>query len=255
MIFSQCKNTLEHLTDYIDSDPENVVKEVERTSSAAQNESINSPQVKVEELEREPNTLGMIGMYVGRFDNNMINITIESVEDGRVYGRSICAGNDRPLSGTYIYEGGNKFYLDLQEPGDDKYDGVFRAVVDLSISSMSGTWSPYNPSAASSKTFDIPKRTYRYDPNVGIWPETSRRELMYDELWEYTEEELNLMRNEIFARHGHSFKNIDLRRHFESQPWYIPIDDEVSDRLSRIERENVRFIKEAEDSYDEFFGR
>ena len=63
------------------------------------------------------------------------------------------------------------------------------------------------------------------------------------------------MRNEIFARHGHSFGNRDLRRYFEAQSWYVPIDDEVYDRLSSIERKNVEIIKEAEDLYDVNYGR
>ena len=201
-------------------------------------------------------TLGLIGMYVGPFSSNMINIIIESVEDGRVYGRSVCAGNDRPLSGTYVYEGDNEYYLELQEPGDNKYDGAFKVTVDLDKSKMSGTWSPYNRSATSSTTFSISQRTYRYNPNVGRWPETSKRRITLDELWEYTEEELNIMRNEIFARHGHSFGNRDLRRYFEAQSWYVPIDDEVYDRLSSIERKNVETIKELEDDYAYYiYGR
>lgn len=34
--------------------------------------------------------------------------------------------------------------------------------------------------------------------------------------------ELRILRNEIFAKHGHVFESRDLRQHFASQDWYSP---------------------------------
>ena len=33
-----------------------------------------------------------------------------------------------------------------------------------------------------------------------------------------------LIRNEIYARHGYSFSDADIRTYFESKSWYQPID-------------------------------
>ena len=33
-----------------------------------------------------------------------------------------------------------------------------------------------------------------------------------------------MIRNEIYARHGCNFNNIDIRSYFESQSWYHPVD-------------------------------
>ena len=59
------------------------------------------------------------------------------------------------------------------------------------------------------------------------------------------------MRNEIYARHGWVFHRPDLRRYFESQPWYRPNNDGQANRmieagLSGVERRNVQIIQELE---------
>ena len=63
--------------------------------------------------------------------------------------------------------------------------------------------------------------------------------------------DLELMRNEIYARHGWVFNRQDLRRYFESQPWYRPNQDGLANRLveaelSGVERRNVQIIQELE---------
>ncbi len=63
-------------------------------------------------------------------------------------------------------------------------------------------------------------------------------------------DELRLLRNEIFARHGHVFKSEDLRGHFSRTSWYEPIPNihvsledftedelEMFDRIRKLEKE------------------
>jgi hypothetical protein len=85
----------------------------------------------------------------------------------------------------------------------------------------------------------------------GRWPWTSVRLIQPEELWPLSLWELEIMRNEIYARHGWVFKRQDLRHYFESQPWYRPKGDlsnpEQSNRwaeaeLTSIERRNVQII-------------
>lgn len=45
-----------------------------------------------------------------------------------------------------------------------------------------------------------------------------------DELRQFTHDEIVLIRNEIYARHGCNFNNIDIQSYFESQSWYHPVD-------------------------------
>lgn len=52
-----------------------------------------------------------------------------------------------------------------------------------------------------------------------------------------------MMRNEVFARHGHRFKSPSLARHFAGEPWYQPQVDDAGPLLSEIERKNVALIR------------
>lgn len=61
-------------------------------------------------------------------------------------------------------------------------------------------------------------------------------------------EDLRLLRNEIYARHGRIFKDKDLQKYFETQAWYKPDPDFKDEMLSQIESDNLAKIKEAEES-------
>jgi len=58
--------------------------------------------------------------------------------------------------------------------------------------------------------------------------------------------ELRLIRNEIFARHGHRFRDPYLQAHFAQQYWYRPLFDDVTHLLTPLEIANIRFIQEKE---------
>lgn len=79
----------------------------------------------------------------------------------------------------------------------------------------------------------------------------------YDWLWErkVTEadlagkspDELRILRNAIFAHHGYIFKSADLKEYFSNFSWYQPQYADVNDRLSKLEQQNIAFIKKHED--------
>ncbi len=59
--------------------------------------------------------------------------------------------------------------------------------------------------------------------------------------------ELDLLRNSIFARHGHRFQNATLQAYFEQQSWYRPQyepDESPAARLSALEAQNAAYILE-----------
>lgn len=70
--------------------------------------------------------------------------------------------------------------------------------------------------------------------------------LIGDILIKYDVNELRIMRNEIFARYGHQFKSQDLKSRFESKPWYNSTSEDVSNKLTELERLNVQLIKQME---------
>jgi hypothetical protein len=57
-------------------------------------------------------------------------------------------------------------------------------------------------------------------------------------------EELDLMRNEIFAEYGFIFKSEKWKKYFESKPWYKPQYENVDQFLTEIDKANIKFILE-----------
>jgi YARHG domain len=64
-------------------------------------------------------------------------------------------------------------------------------------------------------------------------------------------EDLRVLRNEIFAKHGRIFKDAKLQKYFEAQPWYKAdatfTNDKIAAVLSETEFKNVSTIKTAEE--------
>lgn len=60
-------------------------------------------------------------------------------------------------------------------------------------------------------------------------------------------EDLRRLRNEVYARHGRTFKDADLRGYFTSFPWYKPDPAFTEVSLSAIERANVDTIRRLEE--------
>ena len=66
-----------------------------------------------------------------------------------------------------------------------------------------------------------------------------------DELEASTRQQIKIILNEIYARHGYTFNDPDLVEYFESQRWYLPTVTniaEIEPELSDIELENIGII-------------
>ncbi|MDP5170136.1 MAG: YARHG domain-containing protein [Bacteroidia bacterium] len=218
-------------------------------------------QISIEEAQeriRKAEQNQLVGYWTGDFGKNKITLAITEAANGKASGHSICAGNYRPVSGTMEDLGNGQYKFALREPGDDKYDGEFVFSVDLPASSLSGTWTPFRMPGNSSRTYTLNKRNLVYRTDVGDYPEASQRLLTSADVENLLPEELELMRNEIYARHGYSFKNKDMRYHFEQQPWYAPIGVDIRTQLTETEARNIDLIYEYESYFEEYyddFGR
>lgn len=60
-------------------------------------------------------------------------------------------------------------------------------------------------------------------------------------------EDLRVLRNEIYARHGRIFKDPNLQKYFAAQSWYQPNPEFKDDMLSEVESKNLAVIKEVEE--------
>lgn len=102
--------------------------------------------------------------------------------------------------------------------------------------------------------YDVEKQRYASDAVFKI--NASKEKLTEKELKNLKKLDLEIIKNAVFARHGYSFKKETYRQFFNNQPWYVPVSNNVDQDLSPLEKENTallaRFIKYAEDNYDNF---
>ena len=61
-------------------------------------------------------------------------------------------------------------------------------------------------------------------------------------------EDLRVLRNEIYARHGRIFKDKELQKYFEAQSWYQPNPEFKDEMLSELEFKNLSLLKQAEET-------
>lgn len=222
----------------------------EDTAVADQN-TPGTPPPAVAMLEK------LLGSFVGAFGDNKITLLITKVAGDSVLGRSIVGGNDRPFAGTFV-QSGSVYTFTAKEPGDDPDDGVFSfSISDNKPDTVTGSWTPNNTKKPA-KEYVLGKKKFEYDPNVGDYPEASTRLLKAKDVENLFKEDLEFMRNEIFARHGYCFKKKHLRQQFEMQDWYVPNTVDIKGFLTDIEKKNIELIKRYEkyaDEYGDEYGR
>jgi hypothetical protein len=199
----------------------------------------------------------LLGSYVGAFGDNKITLLIIKALGDSVEGRSIVGGNDRPFSGTLVFDKGG-YTITAKEPGDHPDDGVFNFTIwDEEPGVVAGTWKPNNTKKPV-KQYSLQRKKFEYNASLGEFPQSSQRLLKAKDVENMMKEDLEFMRNEIFARHGFCFKKKHLRQQFEMQDWYVPNTVDIRGFLTDIEKKNIELIKRYEkyaDEYGDEYGR
>ncbi|MBV9215030.1 MAG: YARHG domain-containing protein [Acidobacteria bacterium] len=199
----------------------------------------------------------ILGSYVGAFGDNKITMLITKAAGNSISGRTVVGGNDRPFDGTYTVQN-NVYTVNAKEPGDNKYDGVFKFTVSSADpSKVTGTWKP-NDTSRPEKSYTLDRRKFEYKPNVGQYPEASTRLLKAKDVENLDKGQLTFMRQEIFARHGYCFSKKEFRQQFENEDWYVPDTTDIRGRLTDIEKKNIALIQRYEkyaDEYGDGYGR
>lgn len=199
----------------------------------------------------------LLGSYVGPFGNNKITMLVIRVAGDSVVGRTIVGGNDRPFKGTF-YKKDLAYFFTAKEPGDHKDDGEFNFSVDEKLPDIvRGSWKPFTKGRPG-KEYELTRRKFEYHPEVGVYPQASQRLLKAADVENMMKEDLEFMRNEIFARHGFCFNKRDLRQLFEMEDWYVPNTVDIRNFLTEIEKKNITLIKRYEkyaEEYGDEYGR
>ncbi|WP_448701043.1 YARHG domain-containing protein [Mucilaginibacter sp. AW1-3] len=240
----------------------------------------------------------IVGISTGEHDawnfENKITISIDEITNGLVKGHSVVAGNYRPFTGKMINEH-NTFHFLVKEPGDDKYDGVFDFYI-TEKNLLTGTWKANNKIRIPKRNFDLEKKVFHYNANEKLnesnqyvnWarnkkvpPNDPHYRSDYDisyftttrDLFKYNasaheltkaqvanlkKADLFILRNSIYARHGYSFKNQQLRAYFDREMWYIPVSTDIKKDLTDVEKKNIELLMRYETNAKEYydvFGR
>lgn len=200
----------------------------------------------------------LFGYWVGFFgeNNNKINIALAKVDGDSIFGHSVCAGNFRSIKGTIEIKEADVYSINMMEPGDNKYDGEFQFEIDVNKKELIGTWKPYKQNVLEKEnyTYTLYRRDFVYDESAGDHPEGSTDWLEPMDVENLLPEEIELIRNEIYARHGYSFTNLKMRRHFDPKEWYIPMSIDIRDQLTELEAHNIDMLYNYEDYYEEYYN-
>jgi len=106
------------------------------------------------------------------------------------------------------------------------------------------------------KTENYTSEKQRFASDAVFKINASKQQLSEKDIKNLRKLDLEIIKNAVFARHGYSFKKETYRYFFEQTDWYVPVSGNVDNDLTKVEKQNVdllnRFIKYAEDKYDQF---
>ncbi len=91
-----------------------------------------------------------------------------------------------------------------------------------------------------------------YNESEYLVPDSDTVYLSEEYFDDFSDNELRLARNEIYARHGRKFNSIDIQTYFDAQEWYLPLYepeefDSIQDELlNDIEKANAKVIANVE---------
>jgi hypothetical protein len=129
------------------------------TSCANNKEAENKPAaVKGKTLKALPVSPEKVkGTYIGDFKGSPIAITLNYVSDNHASGYNVHKGLTRNISGTIEATPAGLLRLQLSEPGNNQYDGMFLLLIDTIYWSGRGTWQPFKKGEAAN--FNLKKQT------------------------------------------------------------------------------------------------
>lgn len=96
--------------------------------------------------------------------SNKINLVVKRIEGDSVFGQSIVAGNSRDFKGV-VRKKESMFVFTVNEPGDQKYDGVFE--FSFANDTLKGNWTSFRKDLPVVKRrFALVKSVFVYSPSL-----------------------------------------------------------------------------------------
>ena len=171
----------------------------------------------------------------GRKNRNQLTLDFMKAEPpGRAYSSLYQLQFFFYLPGTNLQTSGDNLE-DWEEPGTASYQFQFYE---------DGRMELFGDSEAAGVYF--PMETL-------FFSETYERPLNETDLLKLDAEQLRILRNQYFAAYGREFKNQELQKYFEQQPWYEKAEnaDQMAEaNFTELDKRNMEFIKKAEKEFD-----
>jgi len=102
----------------------------------------------------------------------------------------------------------------------------------------------YSPKKLGARDYSVSILWEKHSSSGMILSASEHRKLTESDIKGFSERDLNVARNEIFARHGYTFNSDKLTYLFSQTSWYKPRTKNVT--LTSIEHYNVAFLKQHE---------
>ncbi len=167
------------------------------------------------QIENNGKEIFKSGQFAG-WERNIQNYT-----NVKIIGNKFYSDQSNGAFVSYQQNGKKTKCLKLDTPPVDMYDGKFELGSKASI--------PMN------------------DFFAGKYIQTKHKVLSTVELQKLSKQELKIMRNEIFARYGYTFKKGGaMEKYFSKQSWYSPRVTSVDSYLTAIEKKNIENILKVE---------
>ena len=224
-----------------------------------------------------------------------ICLSIDSIIGSQVFGHSLVGGLQRSFKGTFEEIDKKTYSFRVKEPGTNPYDGTFDFKISnntlmgdwtangklrimvrkYTLNKRKFEYNPHNMFEEYAQYVDendTKKQTYteEIDGEINEYTQelyvastdkimeinASLDKLTKEEVENLKKVDIMIIRNSIYARHGFSFRDPNLRSFFESQEWYMPVTMDIQKDLTKLEKDNIklllRYEKIAEQNYDSF---
>lgn len=199
----------------------------------------NLKELKNSQLENSQ----ILGSWFGKINNDWFNLTITNINNTMLSGFIVQDTIYKTFKGWYTTSDYIDYKLGLTDDGVTEMNYLDLAI-SLESMTLNGTSTVVTSknSDISSKVINLSKRSSKYNMTTGQYPEFSQREIDLFEFKELSKSDLKFICNEMLARHGLIFDNLNSRNLFSTTSWYVPINFKVDHLLSEIEKKNLNKI-------------
>lgn len=194
---------------------------------------------------------------------NSTNPNLKNINHWKTWEVSFNKNETKLIKNTYTAEYGgdtfsNKYFSYILKTGANWNGAIQKGEVIIHFNNISFTEVIPQFSSLTKNILKWEFKNYKPTKNIFISFKSgnflcfdcSVKKLTSAQLKNKSAKELTLIRNEIYAKKGYSFKRKELKAYFSKQQWYIPYcGGALSCNINKIEKANIKFISKYQKKY------